>query len=856
MAQEFTREKLSAADAFGNPVYIGSTKTTIHTVPANSQDTITLYLKFGRTARCEVTLFRSDGTNDYELPTKYLGASGSIVPVEITNVQAGNTIKAQLSGASPNTKIYVTSGEVSNAYVDNTYENSSYELVIFTDKYQTGTPRYLNASDFNWGSYTAPTDFRYVQAFKYFPATGYFVFAKSSGTGAGWWAYDVYEDRVAFYSSSYEHVNTGRGVVWFENTAAYQSGTAGITINFTDPANPVLTSTTGLTNASSQAWYYKVSNDIYGVVTYNSSAPSNTYRVNNDGTTTYLSTENSINYQAYERFAAATFANGNYYVSRVDQGANYGGIYQVDPTTGAITVIESALTSPFNSYYTNIVVACPERNEFWYFRNASGSYDIGKYDLATSTLTTYANSNDVANTVGARAFYDSTTDLIWVQDGNKYIGWDPDTQTWARDVAWMTDVNPGGAANNIGVLGVINNGTNDYLFGGGSGLTSITYYNLDTSAEGTVSGSGTNKWDNAVHNATNAVYMSGQDDWLDHWDFSSTTPSHVGAIDGSSITGFGSQFFQLYVDQTNNHLYATDYNSNLHKFDINASTGALTHNSIVNSTSSAGYREYPTIIDVANQKYIKFGGGSIYWADMSTNATFFNSITFTNAGIESGITDYSSSFRFAYTASSPTMTGAVYDEANNMAYVSFRYYSSASTYKTGILKLDISQIDVSNSDIYVNHYMVDNDSYYVYLGSQKNLEGNIIAVNGLMYTRNYYVDVSTGSITQVTPTSMSSTVYGSYYDSGTDSIYFSGANYLLEAQYVTAPEGEGPILNDFSVLTRPSWSDTGSGQAGYLGANTHTENNYSDASSAQRTNLDIEKGNGATGHVNRVTTTA
>ena len=126
MAQEFTREKLSAADAFGNPIYIGSDKTTIHTVPANSQDTITLYLKFGRVSRCEVTLFRSDGTNDYELPEKYMGSSGSIVPVEIKNVQAGNTIKAQLSGASPNTVIYVTSGEKTNDHVQTIYRNSTY----------------------------------------------------------------------------------------------------------------------------------------------------------------------------------------------------------------------------------------------------------------------------------------------------------------------------------------------------------------------------------------------------------------------------------------------------------------------------------------------------------------------------------------------------------------------------------------------------------------------------------------------------------------------------------------------------------------------------------------------------------
>lgn len=856
MAQEFTREKLSVADAFGNPVYIGSTKTTIHTVPANSQDTITLYLKFGRTARCEVTLFRSDGTNDYELPNKYLGASGSIVPVEITNVQAGNTIKAQLSGASPNTKIYVTSGEISNAYVNNTDSNGSDELVIFTDKFQTGTPRYLNVSDFNWGAYTAPTDFRYVQTFKYFPDTGYFVFSKSSGTGSGWWVYDVYENKVAFYSGSYDHSATERGVVWFGDTVAFGQNTAGYTINFADPASPVYVSTSSLPEFGQVGWFYKVSSDVFGTLNASSSYPTNTFRVNSDGTITHLSTSSSVSYLSYQRYASGTFANGNYYVSKSEgNGSYYAGIEQIDPTTGAISAVVSSLSSGYDSRYARIVVACPERNEFWYFSYSGGSYAIAKYDLAASTLTQYSNSRAVAEVQGAKAFYDSATDLIWVQDGDDYIGWDPDTQAWTRDSLSMTDTEPGGYTTTITALGVINNGTNDYLFGA-RGNTRIHYYNLDTNAEGTVSGSGNNKWDSAVHNATNAVYMSGSDGWLDHWDFSSTTPSYTSAIYGPSQSNFTTHFYQLYVDQTNNHLYATDYNSNLHKIDINASTGALSYNSTVNLISSSTYRESPKIIDVANQKYIAFRSSSVYWADMSTGATTFTNINLTDSGIQAGLTDYSSAFSFhSDTSDNYGISGAVYDEANNIAYVPFRY-NNGTTYRTGVLKLDISQVGVTNSSIYVDHYIIQDSSAYYYLWSQKNLDNNIIAVGTTNASQQYYLDVSSGTVTLSIPKTFSSTTRSGFYYSSTSSFYSSGDNYKLEGRVVNPGPGSGAITTDFSLKARTYYNTSSGGQAGYLGSNAHTENNYSDASSAQRDALDVDKGNGTTGHVNRVTTTA
>ena len=856
MAQEFTREKLSVADAFGNPVYIGNTKTTIHTVPANSQDTITLYLKFGRTARCEVTLFRSDGTNDYELPTKYLGASNSIVPVEITNVQAGNTIKAQLSGASPNTKIYVTSGEISNAYTQLYDDGSNWEILIFTDKFQTGTPRRLTIDDFNWGSYTAPTNFTWVQTVKYFPDTGHLVFAKSSGTGSGWWVYDVYEDRVAFYTSSMSHTATEYGVTWLGSKAVFFNSSLVIVVDFSDRTNPSYTTTSPSTYGQPLS-HYKISSDIVGTNSANSSYPQQAFKINSDNTATLLDSYSSINNSTYFRYAAELFANGNFYVAKSHSGTGlyYAGIVQFDTSTNQFATVTNAISGTYDSRYTNIVVACPERNEFWFFSNTNGSYDIGKYDLATSTLSKYTNSRAVADTNGARAFYDASTDLIWVQTGDKYIGYDPDTQSWTRDSLSMTDYDLAGSSNRASALYVINNGTNDFLIGSNENTAGIRYYNLDTQSEAAVSGNATYGWNFAKHNATNTVYACGQNSYLDYFDFDSGTPSYTNSLNGGSITGFSNYWYHLQVDQTNNHLYATDYNASLHKIDINASTGNITHNSIVNQLSATTFRESPKVVDITNQRYIVFYSTNIYWYDMSTNATSYTQITLSNSGIDSGLGDYSSAFSF-YSDSSSTygISGCTYDSANNVVYVPFRY-NNGTTYKMGLIKLDLSHIGGTESNIYSNHYILENSSSYPRVNAQFELQNNRIAAGTTTNAKQWIVNVSTGEITQVSPETNNGTVYARYYDSGTSSVYYNMQRYT-EGQKVAAPAGESPITNDFEVEYRQNYNSTNQAIIGYRGLNTHTDNDYNDSTLAQRNALDLAKGNSVTGHVNRVTTTA
>lgn len=856
MAQEFTREKLSVADAFGNPVYIESTKTTIHTVPANSQDTITLYLKFGRTARCEVTLFRSDGTNDYELPTKYLGASGSIVPVEITNVQAGNTIKAQLSGASPNTKIYVTSGEISNAYTQLYDDGGSWEIVIFTDKFQTGTPRRLTIDDFNWGSYTAPTSFEWLQTVKYFPDTGHLVFSKTSGTGAGWWVYDVYEDRVAFYTSSMSHTATEYGVTWLGSKAVFFNSSLVIVVDFSDRANPSYT-TTAPSPYGQALSHYKISSDIVGTNSSNASYPQQAFRINSNNTATLLDSFSGINSNTYHRYAAELFNNGNFYIAKASNaaGSYYAGIAQFNTSSNQFATVINTIAGAYDSRYANIVVACPERNEFWFFSNSTGNYDIGKYDLATSTLSKYTNTRAVADTYGARAFYDASTDLIWVQTGNKYIGYDPDTQAWTRDSLSMTDVNLAASTNRASALYVINNGTNDFLVASNENTAGIRYYNLDTQSEAAVSSTANYIWNFAKHNATNSVYAAGQGAFLEHFDFSSGTPSYSNAVNGGAITGFSNYWYHLQVDQTNNHLYATDYNSSLHKIDINASNGNITHNSFVNQVNAGAFRESPKVVDIANQRYIIFYSNSIYWYDMSTNATSYTQITASSAGIESGLGDYSSAFSF-YSDVGTTygISGCTYDSANNIVYVPFRY-NSATGYKNGIIKLDLSNIGGTESNIYSDSYIIENSSSYPRVQTQFELQNNRISVGYTTNAKQYILNVSTGEFTQVSPETNTGTVYARYYDSGTSSVYYN-MQAFTEGQKVAAPAGESPITNDFEVEYRQYYNSTNQAIIGYRGLNTHTDNDYSDSTLAQRNALDIEKGNSTTGHVNRVTTTA
>lgn len=860
MAQEFTREKLSAADAFGNPVYIGSDKTTIHTVPANSQDTITLYLKFGRTARCEVTLFRSDGTNDYELPNKYLGASGSIVPVEITNVQAGNTIKAQLSGASPNTTIYVSSGEKASNHVQAINRNSTYEIAIYDNKFQTGTPKYLTVDDFNWGAYTAPTSFTYLKAFKYFPDTGHLAMCISSSTGAGWWVHDIYENKVVFFSSAYQHGNTQYGSAWMGDKFVFVAGNTPIyVVDFTDRANPTLTST-----AVSQVGNYgygmaKVSGTVFATISSDGSYPISTWKLNSDNTVTYVATDNSPAY-CYEVWAADTFADGNFYLAYFSNGGSYyGGLLSIDGTTGAITSISNSINSPFNSTYTYKVVACPERNEFWMFRNSNGSYDIGKITTA-GTITSYTNSRDIAEKVTqGRCFYDATDDLIYVMSNdNKWYGWDPDTQIWQKDGLIFADYQWAGQNSQVHSLGVINNGTNNMLYGEyGSGNATVLR-NLDTGSEHIIN-HGISTASNDYHTASGRIYSASTANNTPYIHVARTTgtPTTEQNYYPPSYAGFSSYLYSMQVDQVNDKLYYSDYYSSLFRAGINSTNGQLTYEAEVINLSTTTYRSSQWIVDPVGQKWYVFHGSGILVYDMSTSSTSPTSYAAADLGITSGLPSYSSNFNFQSALDSNSIyqgqCGPAYDQANNIAYLSCYYYTGAS-YKSGVIKLDLSQVGVSTSSTYAGFASFVNNTARVII-SRHISNGKLIA--GTSSTNEQkIITVSDMSTEAVSPVYATSGTYGRLYDSGTNAVYFSDPSYKSEAQKYNAPAGEMPVASDFQVLTKGGYNNNTQVLYGSLGSHTHSDPDYSESTSAQRAALDLSKGNSTTGHVNRVTTTA
>jgi hypothetical protein len=846
MAQEFTREKLSVADAFGNPVYIGSTKTTIHTVPANSQDTITLYLKFGRVSRCEVTLFRSDGTNDYELPERYMGSSGSIVPVEIKNVQAGNTIKAQLSGGSPNTVIYVTSGERTNDHVQTISRNSTYEIAIYDSKFQTGTPKYLTVDDFNWGTYTAPTDFRYLRAFKYFPDTGHLAMCISTSTGDGWWVHDIYENKVVFYSSSYQDGTSQYGNVWIGDKYVAATNNPIYVIDFTDRVNPTITSTSVSQVGNYCYGMVKVSSTVFVTLSSDASYPISTWILNADNTVTYVATGSSPQY-AYQVYAADTFADGNFYLAHFSYTTSYyGGLKQIDTSTGAITNISTSISSPFDSRSTYKVVACPERNEFWMFRG-NASYDIGKITTA-GVITNYANTRDIVDNVQqGRCFYNAADDLIYVMNNDdKWYGWDPDTQAWTRDSLIFTDSSWQGYDPNS--LGTLNNGTNDMLFGAKGTL--LVWRNLDTNAEGTVGTSTSGGWVTEKHTGSSRAYVAGQNGYISVVDMTGT-PSLEQSFNAAAYGSFSNYCFQLYVD--GNVLYYSDYNSNIFKATINATNGQLTYDSKPLTVGSTSYREHTWAIDeTLGYHHIFYSNQGIRRYDLSTG-NFDATYSLADLGIESGISDYSSGGTF-FDGDSTTSGNftAQYDKANNYAYVGFRYYNG-STWQTGVMKLDLSQIGVSTSSTFVGFASVVNTSSYGYLSS---LESDGYIMFGLTDGQSGIVNTATMTSESVTPSYATGSVRGRHYSSIASALYFTNSSNYLEGQKYNAPAGEMPVASDFQVLTRSGYNSSSEAIMGSLGSHTPSDEDYSDSTAAQRAALDIEKGNGATGHVNRVTTTA
>jgi hypothetical protein len=852
MAQEFTREKLSVADAFGNPIYIGVDKTTIHTVPANSQDTITLYLKFGRVSRCEVTLFRSDGTNDYELPEKYMGSSGSIVPVEIKNVQAGNTIKAQLSGAAPNTTIYVTSGERTTDHVQTISRNSTYEIAIYDNKLQTGTPKYLTVNDFNWGSYTAPTAFQNLKAFKYFPDTGHLAMCISSGTGAGWWVHDIYENKVVFYSALYQHTVTQGGNAWVGERFVFVSSTPLYVIDFTDRANPTLSSNTVSQIGYSCYGIVKVSNTVFATISGDASYPVSTWILNSNNTVTHVVTESSPQY-CYEVYAADTFADGNFYLAHFSRsGGYYGGLKRINASTGVITNISNSISSPFDSRYTCKVVACPERNEFWMF-NGQSNYNIGKITTA-GTVTSYTNTRAIAsNVLQGRCFYDAADDLIYVMSNdNKWYGWDPDTQAWTRDSIIFTDSS--WANNNYGTpnsIGVVDNGTNDILYGVVS--TYFLYRNIDTNVEGFVNTNTQGSWNTAHHDASGRVYMCGQNNYLSVIN-TSGTPSLQQSYNASSYGSFSTYGFGLQVDQTNNKLYYSDYTSSLFVADINSTTGALTYNSEPVDLSVTTYREYPWVVDIANQYWYIFYSSQLRQYDLS-DGSLVATFSISDLGINTGLDNYVSSFNYQTDANNTYgYNQARYDQANNTAYVSCYYYNG-SGFRDGVMKLDLDQIGVNTSSTFAGFANTSNSSAGGFL-SQFQSDGYLMCGRQTA-SQQYVVDTSTMTIERIQPVYATGTIYGRTYDNSTSAVYFVDSNGpRVEGQKYNAPAGEMPLASDFQVLTRQNYTNNNQAVMGSLGSHTPSDEDYSESTATQRAALDLDKGNGTTGHVNRVTTTA
>ena len=850
MAQEFTREKLSVADAFGNPIYIGVDKTTIHTVPANSQDTITLYLKFGRVARCEVTLFRSDGTNDYELPEKYMGSSGSIVPVEIKNVQAGNTIKAQLFGAAPNTTIYVTSGERTTDHVQTISRNSTYEIAIYDNKFQTGTPKYLTVNDFNWGTYNAPTDFRYLRAFKYFPDTGHLAMCTSDGYGAGWWVHDIYENRVVFYSASYQHAITQYGNAWVGEKFVFVSSNPLYVIDFTDRANPTLKSNTVNQVGNSCYGMVKVSNTVFATMSSDYSYPVSTWILNSNNTVSYVATGSSPQY-SYEVYAADTFADGNFYLAHFSRSGNYyGGLKRIDASTGVITGIVNGISSPFDSRYTYKVVACPERNEFWMF-NGQGNYNIGKMTTSGATTNYTSTRTTPYNVPQGRCFYDATDDLIYVMNNdNKWYGWDPDAQAWTRDSLIFTDnswLNNGyGIPNSIGV---VNNGTNDILYGVKS--ASFLYRNIDTNAESAVNTNTQGSWNTAHHDASGRIYMCGQNGYLSVIN-TSGTPSLQQSYYAPSYGNFSNYAYGLQVDQANNKLYYSDYLGRLFVADINSTTGALTYNSKPVDLSDTTYREHPWVVDIANQYWYIFYTNTVRQYDLS-DGSLVATFSLSNLGIDTGISDYSSNFNFTTTSSTNYgYHNARYDQASNTAYLSCQYYNGAA-YRVGVIKLDLDQIGVNTSSTFAGFAQtVSGNGFLSQLQSDSYLMWGTTTAS-----HQYVVDTSTMTAEQIQPVYATSTSYGRTYDSSTSAVYFVDDNGpKVEGQKYNAQASELPLTPDFLVLTRQNYIQNNQAVMGSLGSHTPSDEDYSESTATQRAALDLDKGNGTTGHINRVTTTA
>lgn len=864
MSQAFTREKLSIADSFGNPIYIGVEKTTIHTVPANSQDTITLYLKFGRVSRCEVTLFRSDGTNDYELEEKYLGANGTIVPVEIKNVQAGNTIKAQLSGASPNTTVYVTSGEKVNQYAQVINRNSTYELALYDNKFQTGTPIYLTVGDFNWGTYTAPSNFQYCSAFKYFPDTCHLVLCLTSGTGAGWWVIDIYENKVVFYSNQYRHdVTQSYGYSWVGNKMVMAEANNFYVIDFADVLNPTLTTTA----STSQTGYYpynmgRVSDTIVFLLSSDISYPLTTWMLNANNTVTWKTTD-STPYLIYTRWAGATFADGNYYLANFDGGGNYyGQVSQIDTATGAITSVYNGISiTNGDSRYTCKVVACPERNEFWMFNTSNGANSIYKVNVtAVNSATGYVNTRDIANSkLEGRCFYDAVDDLIYVQGtGNNWYGWDPDTQLWQKDNVIFTDVswnnNNYGYANSLGTL---NNGTNNLLYGCSSYYLQIR--NLDTGAESFVS-SQAGRWHTAKHIASSRVYTTGEwNGYICVYNLNGTTgtPSLQQNFYAQGYGNWASHTRAMQVDQTNNKLYYADGYSRLNRCSINASTGDLSYDALlINSpTSYPYYNENVWVVDTTNNYYYYSNKeyGYLSQFNITTGSTTPVNVTWADLGILSGLPNYISSFAVGASSSSSYygLKTARYDPVNNYMYLSCKY-NNGTNYFNGVLKLDLDQFGVTNSSVYAGFVQCMNSSDETMGLSEIN--DNKLVYGSTQYYDQYVVDLATMTSTLIPATYATGTIYGRTYDSTTSGVYYSDSNGRVEGQKYGAPANESPVTPDFNIENVYNYSQKRA-IMGSDGSNAHSDADFSHSTSAQRAELDITKGNSAIGYLNRATTT-
>ena len=194
-----------------------------------------------------------------------------------------------------------------------------------------------------------------------------------------------------------------------------------------------------------------------------------------------------------------------------------------------------------------------------------------------------------------------------------------------------------------------------------------------------------------------------------------------------------------------------------------------------------------------------------------------------------------------------------YDKTNNYAYVGFRYRNTSSVYKTGVMKLDLSQIGVSTSSTFVGFASVVNSSNYAYLST---LESDGYIMLGLLDGTSGVVNTATMTLESISPSYATSSVRGRHYSSITSALYFTNGNNYLEGQKFNASAGEMPVASDFQVLTKSGYNNSNQAIMGSLGSHTHSDEDYSESTAAQRAAIDIDKGNSTTGHVNRVTTTA